>query len=100
MILWCFTLALQKDLETLAEIVGANSTAALSFGDQSAAAELLSGLRAKQHLRVARIYSAEGKLFASYQRPDVRQSTPRSCRSKPAAVNLRGTACSFFIPLC
>ncbi len=69
-----FHRSLQKDLETLAEIVGSNSNAALSFGDQSAAEELLSGLRAKQHLRVARIYSADGTLFASYQRPDVRQS--------------------------
>jgi len=67
--------SLRKDLETLAEIVGSNSTAALSFGDQSAAEELLSGLRAKQHLRVARIYSAEGKLFASYRRPDVRRNS-------------------------
>jgi two-component system, sensor histidine kinase len=63
--------ALQKDLETLAEIVASNSTAALSFGDQGAAEEILSALRAKQHLRMARVYSAEGKLFASYRRPDV-----------------------------
>ena len=71
-----FHSALRKDLETLAEIVSANSTAALSFGDQSAAEELLSGLRAKQHLRMARLYSADGKLFASYPRRDVRQGSP------------------------
>jgi len=67
--------ALQKDLETLAEIVASNSTAALSFGDQGAAEEILSGLRAKQHLRVARMYSADGKLFASYRRRDVGQDS-------------------------
>jgi signal transduction histidine kinase/DNA-binding response OmpR family regulator len=70
-----FRSSLRKDLETLAEIVGANSNAALSFGDQNAAEEILSGLRAKQHLRIARIYSAEGKIFASYQRPDVPQES-------------------------
>lgn len=64
-----FRSSLRKDLETLAEIVGANSTAALTFGDQSAAGEILSGLRAKQHLAAARIYTPDGKLFASYQRP-------------------------------
>ena len=68
-----FRISLQKDLETLAEIVGSNSTAALSFADQSAADELLSGLRAKEHLRVARIYTVEGKTFANYRRPDVAQ---------------------------
>ena len=68
-----FHSSLQKDLETLAEITGSNSTAALSFGDQSAAEELLSGLHAKQHLRIAQIFSADGRLFASYQRPDVPQ---------------------------
>jgi len=71
-----FRNALRKDLETLAEIVSANSTAALSFGDQSAAEELLSGLRAKQHLRMARLYSADGKLFASYPRRDAREGAP------------------------
>ena len=67
-----FRSSLRKDLETLAEIVASNSTAALSFGDQNAAEELLSGLRAKPHLRMARIFSAEGKLLAGYLRPDVR----------------------------
>src|SRR5208283_3748634 len=64
-----FRNALVRDLETLAEIVGSNSTAALSFGDQNAAGELLSALRAKPHIRIAVIYSADGKLFARYIRP-------------------------------
>jgi signal transduction histidine kinase/CheY-like chemotaxis protein len=70
-----FRSAVQKDLATLAEIVASNSTAALSFGDQGAAEEILSALRAKQHLRMARVYSAEGKLFAGYRRPDVPQDS-------------------------
>jgi signal transduction histidine kinase len=67
-----FRRSLRRDLATLAEIVSSNSTAAISFGDQSAAEELLSGLRAKRHLRVARIYLPDGKLFSSYTRPDIR----------------------------
>ena len=78
--------SLQKDLGTLAEIIGSNSTAALSFGDQKAAEELLSALRAKQHLRMAAMYSAEGKVFASYRRQDapgsVPVSPPRSCGAR------------------
>jgi signal transduction histidine kinase/CheY-like chemotaxis protein len=64
-----FRRSLVRDLETLAEIVGSNSTAALSFGDQNAAEELLSALRAKPHIKAALIYSADGKLFADYRRP-------------------------------
>ncbi len=63
-----FRYSLVPDLETLAEILGANSTAALSFNDQNAAVELLSALRAKPHVRKAIIYNAEGTPFASYVR--------------------------------
>src|SRR5581483_10375144 len=78
--------SLAKDLQTLAEIIAANSTAALTFADQSAAEELLSGLRAKQHLNAARIYSAEGKLFASYWR---RGSPKDSTVQKPEPQQTR-----------
>src|SRR5579871_1189688 len=60
---------LQNDLAALAEIVGSNSTAAVTFGDQRAAEELLSGLKAKQHIIAATIYSEGGKPFAAYRRP-------------------------------
>ncbi len=60
--------AMRHDLETLAEIIGSNSTAALTFNDQKAAEELLSGLRAKQHIVSACLYSSDGRLFASYSR--------------------------------
>ena len=63
-----FRNSLARDLETLSEIVGSNSTAALSFGDQNAAGELLSTLRAKPHIRIAVIYTADGKPFARYIR--------------------------------
>jgi two-component system sensor histidine kinase/response regulator len=60
---------MQNDLTALAEIVGSNSTAAVTFGDQRAAEELLSGLKAKPHIVAATIHSNEdGKPFASYRR--------------------------------
>jgi signal transduction histidine kinase len=68
--------SLRADLESVAEIVGSDSTAALSFEDQKSAEELLSGLRAKRHLVVACLYSADRKLFASYRRPDLGKNTP------------------------
>jgi signal transduction histidine kinase/DNA-binding response OmpR family regulator len=59
---------MQSDLGIQAGIYASNSTAALSFGDQKAAAELLSGLKAKPHIIAAIIYSDEGAPFATYFR--------------------------------
>jgi two-component system sensor histidine kinase/response regulator len=68
---------MRSDLEVLAEIVGANSTAAITFGDHRAASELLSGLKAKRHIVAAEIYSGEGRQFAGYQRnPGSRAAVP------------------------
>src|SRR5580698_2046031 len=52
--------SMRNDLATLAEILGSNSTAMLSFGDQKSADELLSGLTAKPHITAAYIFSVDG----------------------------------------
>ncbi|MGD0361916.1 MAG: ATP-binding protein [Bryobacteraceae bacterium] len=57
---------MRSELEVLAEIVGSNSTAALTFGDERAAEDVLAGLKAKRHISSAVIDSADGRLFASY----------------------------------
>ncbi len=57
-----------RDLGVLADIVSANSTAALTFNDPYAARELLATLQAKQHITAAFLYSADGKVFATYRR--------------------------------
>jgi len=59
---------LKTNLSILAEIVGENSTAALSFNDRKSANEILAGLRGQPHVVAAGIYSADGKLFAQYHR--------------------------------
>ena len=86
--------SLRRDLETLAEIVAANSTAALSFADQNAAGELLSALRAKRHLTAACLYLADNKPLASYQRQGgsgnsfCPQSEPEGIRFEPSRLIL------------
>ena len=60
--------SMRNDLDVLAEMLGANSTAALSFDDGPVAAEILSTLRAKRHIVAADIFTAEGRLLASYRR--------------------------------
>jgi signal transduction histidine kinase/DNA-binding response OmpR family regulator len=57
---------MQNDLEVLADIVGSNCTAALTFSDRRSAEEVLSGLKAKQHIVDAFIYGENRKPFAGY----------------------------------
>ncbi|HEX4605571.1 MAG TPA: response regulator [Candidatus Angelobacter sp.] len=56
---------LQKS-ELLAGIIGSNSTAALAFNDPRSALEILSALRSDPHVTAARIYSKDGRAFATY----------------------------------
>jgi PAS domain S-box-containing protein len=56
------------DLATTAEMIGDNSTAALTFSDSDSARETLGALRAKKHIVFACIYSRLGKVLAKYSR--------------------------------
>ncbi len=55
-----------RDLSTLAEIFGNQSTAALTYGDKKTAGEILAALRAKKHIVGAALYDKDGRLLASY----------------------------------
>jgi len=71
--LLAFTIAAMRDstrtgIGILAQVIGENSTAALSFNDANAAAELLQGLKAQPSITRACIYSVKGELFARYTR--------------------------------
>src|SRR5579863_557123 len=63
-----FRRTMANDLETIAQITGSNSTAALTFRDAQSALEILGALRAKTHIVEACIYTAEGNILATYQR--------------------------------
>ncbi len=58
--------ALARDLRTIAQITGSNSTAALSFDDPESASEILSSLSSKPHIVEACIYKRDGSVFAKY----------------------------------
>lgn len=55
-----------RELSVEAEIIGRNSTAALTYGDRSSANEALAALRAEPHIVSACIYSPDGRVFARY----------------------------------
>jgi signal transduction histidine kinase/CheY-like chemotaxis protein len=62
--------AMVQDLRSLAEIIGSNSTAAITFNDQGSATEILAALSARPQITSACIYNSEGKSFAQYVRRD------------------------------
>jgi signal transduction histidine kinase/DNA-binding response OmpR family regulator len=61
---------LVRDVSMLADIVGINSTAALTFADAEAAAETLRGTTVNQQILGARLFSRDGTLLATYLRSD------------------------------
>ena len=69
---------LRRDLATLAQIVGANSSAALVFRDETAAAHILASLAAKENIVAAFLYTLDGKPLATYERSGSRVTAPAS----------------------
>jgi len=60
--------SMANDLAAMAEMLGANSTAALSFEDVKVGEEILSSLRVKRQIVAARIITPGGRSLASYHR--------------------------------
>jgi len=63
---------LTKNLTTLAQIIGDNSSGALDFNDPKTAEDILSAIRAEPNIVAACIYAKDGRRFAAYHRSDVR----------------------------
>ena len=61
-----FRSEMRAELAALAEIVGNNTSAAVAFNDRNAAAETLSGLRAKPDVIAAFVMLKDGSVLASY----------------------------------
>jgi methyl-accepting chemotaxis protein len=68
-------------LSTLAQIIGDNSKAALSFGDQAAAGEVLAALKAEGHITAAYIYDQRSAPLASYHAQGTNNSSAPALRS-------------------
>jgi len=60
---------LVRDVTILADIVGTNSTAALTFRDATAAAETLRVTAVNDHITSARLFTRDGSLLSTYMRP-------------------------------
>jgi two-component system, sensor histidine kinase and response regulator len=63
---YTFRAARTKDIQTLAEVIGSNSTGALTFQDTRSAKEVLEALGFERHVTEAGLYDRKRALFASY----------------------------------
>ena len=59
---------LMDDLGSIADIAGANSVAAMVFGDTTASNEILAALALKPGVNAAALYHKDGALFTSFRR--------------------------------
>ena len=80
-----FRSQMSDDLMTQAEIVGANSMAALAFRDGPAAREILSALKAREGIVAAALYAPDGALLADYRRDNA------AARAVPARPDPSGS---------
>ncbi len=86
--------AMVQDLSTMSEILGTNSTAALSFSEPKAAVEVLEALRAQPRIVSAFIYDRSGRMFAAYNRAGV-QDEPAPPGPGPDGARFGGTRLVF-----
>ena len=56
----------RQQFETLADVLGTNSTGAIAFDDRKAAQQVLAALRSKPNATLATIRDKRGRLFAAY----------------------------------
>lgn len=59
--------AMVQHVSTLAEVLGGNCAAALTFNDPKAADDILASLRYEPMIQVASVFDRRGERFASYQ---------------------------------
>jgi PAS domain S-box-containing protein len=76
---------LGREIATLAEIIGANSTAPLAFNDRKSADETLATLTAQRQITAAALYGRDGRLFAAYRRAGDRALVPAAAPPGGAA---------------
>ncbi|MFQ5598177.1 MAG: EAL domain-containing protein [Nitrospiria bacterium] len=83
-----------QELSTLAEIIGNNSTAALSFNDQDAAQKTLETLDAEPFIMSSCIYSSEGRIFVQYRQDADHEGCPAQPQAEGHAFNENSLALS------
>jgi len=61
----------KEEIQSLADLIATNATAALAFDDGAGGTRLLESLRTRPHVRMGVLYGPGGAFFASYIRADL-----------------------------
>src|SRR5216683_4329703 len=83
-----------REMKLVADLIGSNSVAALTFKDPQAGSETLAALKNEPHVVVARIYNNQGEPFATYIRPGATEAgipsvaQPESSRFSDGALRV------------
>jgi signal transduction histidine kinase/DNA-binding response OmpR family regulator len=77
---YTFRLSKVQDVATLAEIIGSNSTGALTYQDANSATDVLRALNTKKQISEACIYDRQGQTFAKYTRDANAEFSPLTAR--------------------
>jgi signal transduction histidine kinase/ActR/RegA family two-component response regulator len=77
-----FRTTMVKEMSSMALMIGFNSTAPLEFNDSNEGKEVLEAFRADPRIILAETFNSEGKVFAFYQTPDLKD---RPIPQKPKA---------------
>lgn len=90
---------LKTGLETLADVVARNSTAAITFGDAEAAGDTLAALEARRSIVAAAIYRESGDLLATYRRGEEGREARIPEHPGTGRMNLREEVLEIFHPV-
>ena len=71
-----------REITVLADVLGNNSTAALSFNARDTAEEMLNALRTQPHIVTACLYDKNGRVFATYARPHAAANIPAQAEDR------------------
>ncbi len=83
--------SLVDHFSVLADVLGANSTAALNFKNPTDAAEVLSSLQREPSVVFACIYDAKGKPLATYKAKDKQEISPPALKDEGHFFTDQGT---------
>jgi len=72
---------MERDLTTLADVIGQTSNAALTFNDPKTAGEILAGLNLRPSITAAALYDGKGDLFARWVREGSDPALPQHPRN-------------------
>ncbi|MBI3850289.1 MAG: PAS domain-containing protein [Verrucomicrobia bacterium] len=92
-----FRKAMKRNLATLAQVIAANSTGAITFDDPKLARETLAALKVEPHIVAAALYRPNGMLFAKFPAGQPDESFPP--RPGPDGPRFREGSLIFFEPV-